>query len=534
MIFPKITVITPTLNTGESIETALLSVANQTYTNVEHIIVDGTSKDKTLPTIRRYQKIHHNIRLLTEKDIGIYDALNKGLDLCTGDWIYFMGADDAFYNDHILTDLFEQGLFQEEQIVYGNVIIKGDAPWAKDNTIYDGPFTLEKLFKWNICHQSIFYPKSVIRQVGYYNTKYKVTSDWDYNIRCWAKYKYAYTDTIIAFFKTGGKSSDGGDYALHLDFPDNIIKYFQLDILDPNLYLATSSFFYPMARYRENEYLNSIRKLKELSEQLKQDVANQKTEHSELVIALAKQHETSNATVRSEFEETFNKLKTEQENSLASIRSEYDAVVTVLKKEHEQIVNGLKKEHEQIVNGLKKEHEQVVNGLKEEHEQVVNGLKEEHVLLAANLRTEHDQNFNYIKSEHENLIADLNVRHAESFNSSKQNYESIIKLLQNEQQSFWDLFRQKESEFMQVIESNNNYIEHLKNTIAKHDLQFRETIENYNSEIVILKEEITARKREIASIYESYTWKIGKALLSPAIFVAKKVNKTRNSNRSIH
>ena len=228
MILPKITIITPTYNTGESIEIALTSVAGQTYPNIEHIIVDGASKDKTLPIIRKHQKVNKNIRLLTEKDTGIYDAMNKGMDLCTGDWLFFMGADDAFVNERVLSDLYEQGVFQEEHIVYGNVILKGDAPWAKDGTIYDGPFSLEKLFKVNICHQCILYPKSVIRQIGHYDTRYKVTSDWDYNFRCWARYKFTYIDKIIAVFATGGKSSEGGDYQLHLDFPENIINYFHL------------------------------------------------------------------------------------------------------------------------------------------------------------------------------------------------------------------------------------------------------------------------------------------------------------------
>ncbi len=512
MIFPKITVITPTFNTGESIETALASVANQTYTNVEHIIVDGTSKDKTLPTIRRYQKIHHNIRLLTEKDIGIYDALNKGLDLCTGDWIYFMGADDAFYNDHILTDLFEQGLFQEEQIVYGNVIIKGDAPWAKDNSIYDGPFTLEKLFRWNICHQSIFYPKSVIKQVGYYNTKYKVTSDWDYNIRCWARYKFTYTDKIIAFFKTGGKSSEGGDYELHVDFPDNIIKYFQLDVLDPNLYLATSLFYYPMASYRENEQINHICELQEQKEQLRQNIAIKQQEHAETVIALNRQHELSNVKLRSEFDEALQKAKSEQETFLASVRTEYNAIITKLKIEHEQEVSRLIEEYNLLLSNLRNEHDQIVNNLKVEHDQIL-----------CDVKAENAQTVNKLDTEHELFIAGLNARHLESFDSMKIHYENVIKSQQAEQHTFWDLYRQKEKEFMQVIKSNNQQIDHLTRTISRNELQLKDTVEKYNNEIANLKTEISARTRDITLLYNSYTWKAGKILLGPAIYISKKL-----------
>ena len=200
MRLPKITIITPTLNTGQYIETALKSVTDQTYNNIEHIIVDGASTDSTLKIVRGYQKTHKNVRLISETDSGIYFAMNKGMDLCTGDWIYFMGADDSFYNENVLTELFNLGFFNEEQIVYGNVIIQGDASWAKNNSVYDGLFTLDKLFRSNICHQSIFYPKSVISRIGYYETKYKITSDWDYNVRCWARYKFTYTEKVIAYF----------------------------------------------------------------------------------------------------------------------------------------------------------------------------------------------------------------------------------------------------------------------------------------------------------------------------------------------
>jgi glycosyltransferase involved in cell wall biosynthesis len=532
MILPKITVITPTLNTGESIEISLLSVANQTYKNIEHLIVDGASKDKTLPTIRRYQKLYKNIRLITEKDSGIYDAMNKGMAQCTGEWIYFMGADDAFYNENVLTDLFEQGLFQEEQVVYGNVIIKGDVPWARDNTMYDGPFTLEKLFRWNICHQSIFYPKSVIRQIGFYETKYKITSDWDYNIRCWAKYKFTYTDKIIAFFKTGGKSSAGGDYSLHLDFPYNVIKYFQLDVLDSNLYLATSPFYYAMSRYRENEYIDNIRELNAETERLKQNISDQQTGFNETLTAMQKQHEESKAALRTEFDETLTAVRTEQGNFLAEFRSEHGEVVKSLKSVYDQLVNNIKAEHDhrvtmlktdqdKTISNLNAEYDHVVNNLKTEHDNAISRLKEEHDHREINLKTEHNQFVTNLKAEHDLSIAALTSGHLESVSTLKNGYEEIIKSLQAEQRASLDLFRQKEAEFMEVIESNNKHIDQLNNTISGIDLHFRETVEKYDQEIENLKEEIFAKNQEIATILNSLTWKTGKFLLAPAVFIAK-------------
>ena len=506
MILPKITVITPTLNTGESIETALFSVANQSYQNIEHIIVDGGSKDKTLPIVRKFQKTYKNVRLLTEKDSGIYDAMNKGLDLCTGDWIIFLGADDSFYNEHVLTDLYEHGFFQEEQVVYGNVIIKGDAPWAKDNSIYDGPFILEKLFKINISHQSIFYPRSVIRQVGYYSTKYKITADWDYNLRCWAKYKFTYSDTIIAFFTTGGKSSEGDDSALHIDFPNNVIKYFNLDVNDRTLYLATSPFYYPVSRYWENEYIHNIQEFKAENEKLKQHIADQQTSHDETISSIQKQHEISDNAFRTEFNETILNLKAEQDHFLNSLRAEHDSTVQDIKFVHDQVVIKLKEEQDHLVTILRADHDQAIASLKDEHGNFV-----------TNLRTENDL-----------FVVELKSNHTESVNYLRRGHEDIIKSLQSEHEALRETFQQKETEFNQVIESNNQIIDHLNRALASNELLFKETVEKNNYEISKLNDEIAAKDQQIFSIFNSYTWQIGKILLTLPVFVLKKLRAGKN------
>lgn len=226
---PKISIITPTLNVSHLVEKMLMSVSSQTYPNIEHIIVDGDSSDGTLQLIKEYQKKYGIIKFISEKDTGVYHAMNKGLDLCTGSWIYFLGADDTFYADNILMELYSDGFFDEEAVVYGNVFVNGEAGWSRDSHIYDGRFDLQKLLIKNICHQGIFYPKSVISRAGYYNEKYSVTADWDYNLRCWTKYKFLYADKIIAFFQAGGVSSKGGDIEFADDRPGNIIRYFNLD-----------------------------------------------------------------------------------------------------------------------------------------------------------------------------------------------------------------------------------------------------------------------------------------------------------------
>jgi len=433
MILPKISVITPTLNTGDSIETALASVAGQSYKNIEHIIVDGVSKDKNLPIIRKYQKKYRNIRLLTEKDEGIYDAMNKGMELCTGDWLYFLGADDSFYDENVLNDLFEQGFFQEEQVVYGNVMIRGDAPWAKDGTIYDGFFTLEKLFRWNLCHQSIFYPRSVIKKVGYFNTKYKITSDWDYNVRCWAKYKFTFTDRIIAYFTTGGASSQGGDHSLHLDFPDNVIRYFDLDVNDENLYQATSPFYYATSRYRENINMKRIRELEEENGRVQQAMSERQQSFEGEIAALRQQYEHSDASVRAEHEAFIAALKAEHETMIRKLNDGHEQAVVAINAQHENRIASLTADHQLTREGLKNDYDQVLIILKTEHHQVIGDLMEKHDQSLKSLRNEQRQAIGELMEKQDQSLKSLRNEQAQAFGELMEKHDQLLAGLRSEQ-----------------------------------------------------------------------------------------------------
>ena len=574
---PKISIITPTYQAGTAIETALKSVASQTYPNIEHLIVDCASRDNTLPTVRKFQKEFRNIRLLTEKDGGIYDAMNKGLDLCSGDWIFFLGADDSLYDEHVLTDLFEQGLFQEEQVVYGNVQICGDAPWAKDGTVYDGPFTLEKLFKFNICHQSIFYPRSVVKKVGYYNTKYKVTADWDYNIHCWASYHFIYVDRIISRFATGGKSSGEGDYSLHLDFPQNVIRYFSLDVNDGNLYLPTSPFYYPMMRYREIIFEKQIAELSDESgklrtetDELKHALAERQSEHERTITALRLEHENSDAGLRQGYDEAMTRfmndqatviarLKNESEDSMARLREDHsrqvdDIVlkhnqnVEVLQQEHHKLVAEIRNEYSQILSKLgeenaaslarlKDEYGQFAEKMREDYRGVIDRMKDESARTISDLRDLHAREMQLVNDEHRNSVAGLRegftreLEHVQSLNNAQvqalkddhahtvlimqKSYDEVIRTLQAEQRASWDQFHSKEQEFMQVIDSNGKNIEHLKQDIARNEEHYLQSMQKAMSDIESLKAEVQAHKEVIASMVDSVSWRAGRFITAP-------------------
>jgi glycosyltransferase involved in cell wall biosynthesis len=255
---PTISVITPTYNASSTLENALLCVANQRYRPIEHLIVDGLSTDDTKSLVKRYQKEFPHIRFDSRKDKGIYDAMNRGINMAKGDWIYFLGADDLLYNDTVFSDLYEEGHFGREEVIYGNVHVVGDTSWAKDGTLYDGRFDLAKLFKKNICHQAIFYPSSVIKKAGYFNKKYFISADWEYNIRCSATKEFTYVDKTIAKFMGGGTSTVGGTDDMGDDIPKIVMNYFNLDPKDESLHNPLSPFYPIVTRYKKVTWLSRL------------------------------------------------------------------------------------------------------------------------------------------------------------------------------------------------------------------------------------------------------------------------------------
>ena len=117
--YPKVSIITVVYNGIEFLEETIKSVIAQTYPNIEYIIVDGGSKDGTLDIIKKYEA--HISKWISEPDKGIYDAMNKGIDLATGDWQNFLNAGDSFVDNNVLEKIFTTNL-ENITLVYGDII----------------------------------------------------------------------------------------------------------------------------------------------------------------------------------------------------------------------------------------------------------------------------------------------------------------------------------------------------------------------------------------------------------------------------
>ncbi|GAA4815318.1 hypothetical protein GCM10023330_24220 [Litoribaculum gwangyangense] len=175
--------------------------------------MDGLSTDGTIDVAKEYKAKFNKIRIYSEKDRGIYDAMNKGIDLAMGCWLFFMGSDDFFYETQTLEKLSQYTHVDDNTVLYGNVYS------TRFNGFYDGEFTYSKLTKKNICHQSMFFNKKIFKMIGKFDLKYVCHADWDHNFRWFfsSKIKGIYVDQIIANYADGGFSSINQDHVFNKD-----------------------------------------------------------------------------------------------------------------------------------------------------------------------------------------------------------------------------------------------------------------------------------------------------------------------------
>jgi glycosyltransferase involved in cell wall biosynthesis len=200
---PYLTIIIPTLQAERTLPDALNSLVSQQYSDFEVLIMDSMSRDRTLAIAEAFVKNDGRVRVFSEPDKGIYDAMNKGIEKARGQWILFLGSDDRLQDKEALAffaALPDPGAFD---MVYGNVV----SPSYKG--VYDGPFSFPKLLSRNMPHQAIFYRKSLFELIGGYTIRYRGHADWEFNIRCFSdnRVRIRYIDRIIAYFGADGVSS---------------------------------------------------------------------------------------------------------------------------------------------------------------------------------------------------------------------------------------------------------------------------------------------------------------------------------------
>lgn len=212
----RLSIITPTLNPGPELARTIQSILDQDFGDLEHLIVEGGSTDGTLELIRKYP----HLSLLSDGDEGIFDAMNMGIAAAKGEWVYFLGADDTFADDMVLRDL-APFLASDYDVVYG------DVQSTRFNGRYDGPFDATKIRKRNICHQAIFFRRTVFDLVGLFDQTYRSHADWDHNMR-WVlnrNIRRKYVDRVIADYADHGFSSVNPDPRFRRDLRYRYLTY---------------------------------------------------------------------------------------------------------------------------------------------------------------------------------------------------------------------------------------------------------------------------------------------------------------------
>lgn len=205
----KITVITPTFNSANTILANLASVKNQKYKNLEHIIIDNKSVDGTLNLIKKHND--KRIKIVSEKDNGIYDAINKGIKLAKGEIISILHSDDKYYNNHTLLNIINNFEDRNIDIIYGDLLYTKKNNLNKIIRYWKSTNYIQGMFfkGWSPPHPSFFVKKKIHQKFGLYSTKIGNSADIElmYRFLELKKVNSKYINKILIKMRYGGQSN---------------------------------------------------------------------------------------------------------------------------------------------------------------------------------------------------------------------------------------------------------------------------------------------------------------------------------------
>ena len=221
---PKLSIITINYNNSIGLKDTVRSVLSQTSKDFEFIIIDGGSNDDSTKIIEENKS--HFTYVVSEKDAGIYDAMNKGILKSTGDYCLFLNSGDTFYNSSVV-EWFNNYLYNsknEYEIIYGDSFQTG----IEQPFLYKQDFTLNYDFWYlkTLNHQAVFIKRELFDEFGLYDTQYKIAADFDFFLKVYAKKPnvFNYTDTVICNYDFTGTSSNPKTQQLHQLEKDMILQ----------------------------------------------------------------------------------------------------------------------------------------------------------------------------------------------------------------------------------------------------------------------------------------------------------------------
>jgi len=226
----KVSIITACYNRERTISSAIESVLSQTYDDLEYIIVDGQSKDKSFDVINQYKE---NIDvIICEKDTGMYNAINKGIIKATGDIVGLLHSDDFFYDNTTIQKIVTIFDTTDADIVYANGLYVDEDDTAKIKRVYRAKVFKSRYlyFGWIPLHTTIFVKREIFEKFGLYKEDFKIASDYEISLR-WFKnnqLKKIFMNDWVVKMRLGGKSTDLTQQKLKSEEDLKIIKQYKL------------------------------------------------------------------------------------------------------------------------------------------------------------------------------------------------------------------------------------------------------------------------------------------------------------------
>jgi len=243
---PKFSLITVSYNSSQTIAETIQSVLNQTYSEIEYIIVDGNSKDNTMDIVKSFEpKFNGRLRWVSEPDNGLYDAMNKGIKMATGDVVGIINSDDFYHKNNIISQVSEAFDDKKVQAIIGDVRFVKDSDLDKTVRYYSSKNFNPSRFRFGFmpAHPTFFTYKSNFEKYGYYKMDYQIAADYELLIRFLYKNKLFFKYLPLDFMKmrVGGVSTSSfnsnivankeivracRENGIYTNFPLLMLKYF--------------------------------------------------------------------------------------------------------------------------------------------------------------------------------------------------------------------------------------------------------------------------------------------------------------------